>query len=423
MSRLPSGGLLYVVCRDELRIAPELFLKIFATDFATNLCLCILANLIVFTVNGLTIVIFKYMLKSIYLEITNERKINMVKKLPIKLQREINNLMYNAAYLSIILNYDNMYPWFYENYTQLYFTSNKIRFETNTKEIFMDFYGGWTAPKALFDLKYMTKYELEEKNKVDLIKRILNKDEYIFTYIDEYYVGEKEHNSHDVLIYGYDDDREEFSVLGFKDNFFVDYAVDYSLFEKSFNSSLQIAKENTTKERKYQLISLTPLFDENTEYKFDLYKFMSVFKQYLNSEYSKLNLYDDTIYEDGILGIQIYTKLLEALQNPSGEKQEFDYRLVHTLYEHKKIMLERVEYIYKSVLMAEIPTALQNGIESIVELANTIRLQAIEYVFTNDNAILYAIGREIERLYAEEKETYNALYNELRNSILSRSFA
>ena len=345
----------------------------------------------------------------------------MIKKLPIKLQREINNLMYNAAYLCIILNYENMYPWFYEHYTQLYFTKDKIGIETNKKETFMDFYGGWTEPKGLFDVKYMTKYELEEKNKLDLIKRILNKDEYIYTYIDEYYIGEKTHNSHDVLIYGYDDDKEEFCLLGFKDNFFVSYTLNYSVFEKSFDSSIQIAKESITDERKYQLFSLTPLFDENTECKFDLYKFMSLFKQYLNSEYSNINLYNDTIYEEGFFGIQIYAKLLEALRDCCIGKQEFDYRLIHTLYEHKKIMLDRSEYIYKFVLKREIQVTLQKELTDIVDLINNIRFKALDYIFTNDTAILYSICSEIEILYAEEMKVYNKLYNDIRNSILSKS--
>lgn len=46
-------------------------------------------------------------------------------ELTVKVQKNINCYLFNAYYLCILLAYDNMYPWFYENYIQLYFNANK----------------------------------------------------------------------------------------------------------------------------------------------------------------------------------------------------------------------------------------------------------------------------------------------------------
>lgn len=111
-----------------------------------------------------------------------------------------------SYYLNIILKKD-LYPWFYENYINIYWVGNEnssyINFYDNHDD---DSYG------RFMEERYYKKYN-DYTNSAELIDSIIqniDNDFYALIWIDKYYVPgvieyNKYHFVHTVMIYGYDD--------------------------------------------------------------------------------------------------------------------------------------------------------------------------------------------------------------------------
>jgi hypothetical protein len=109
-----------------------------------------------------------------------------------------------------------MLPWVYENYVQLYYCPSKAERNSSRKEVFLDFYGGFTDPQQILDFSARSRAEMEQVDIIEFIERAICNNYYFYTYIDEYYTVRKglAHNSHDIFIYGYDRVKRNVNVIG-----------------------------------------------------------------------------------------------------------------------------------------------------------------------------------------------------------------
>ncbi|KGE17103.1 hypothetical protein [Paenibacillus wynnii] len=336
----------------------------------------------------------------------------MRRELPIKIKHKINNQLCNAGFLCVILAYDNMQTWFYEHYVQLYYSFNKKVLSSKHKEMFLDFYGGWTEPRELFDINSLNRKDVESYDEHSF-ESIIGTGQYIYCYVDEYYIQNSKHNSHDILVYGYDDERRVFQVVGFKDGFFQGYEVDYDIFLKAFRSGVKLSKLFDTYHGINYFLCIEPRFDESTQYEFNTRNFMERVKEYvccINT--GKLNACDDLNHkmyqkEDNVFGIEVYECLIKEIEGCRKKLSLLDYRAFHTLYEHNVLMKERIEYLRFDLGEQEFTESLNE----LVKLSNEIRMLVMKYNFSPEDEVLERIIESTKKMYRMEKETYNAFYD------------
>ena len=83
-------------------------------------------------------------------------------------------------------------------------------------------------------------------------------------------------------------------------------------------------------------------YDNNRRYEFDLNLVLEQIRDYIesNNTSEKFRMLDAP--EDGIYGIETYCYLIHCLLE---QRNNFDLRLLHILWEHKKCMLNRLIYM------------------------------------------------------------------------------
>lgn len=334
----------------------------------------------------------------------------MKKELPINIQHRINNQLCNAGFLCILLAYENMENWLYEHYIQLYYSFNKCVLSSKQKEMFLDFYGGWTEPREMLCIDSYNRKDVEKFDVNSFIK-IINENKYVYCYVDEYYIQISRHNSHDILVYGYNDEKQTFQVVGYKDRFFQQYEVDYNNFIKAFYSGIKISKMFDTYHGINYFLCIKPCIDRISNYKFHIEKFEERLYEYINCiNTGILNACDDLNHkmyqkEGNVYGLKVYECLISDIEMCKKKLTLLDYRAFHTLYEHNMLMRERLE-----ILPFEINEELKKKIDELVSISNKIRMLVMKYDLEPNLEVLERIISETRRLYEAEKESYTFFY-------------
>ncbi|MFZ5989296.1 MAG: hypothetical protein ACOYWZ_19550 [Bacillota bacterium] len=326
------------------------------------------------------------------------------KQLKVAIQKSINNYLFSAVIQCVIAAYDNLKPWFYENYVQLYFVPNK-RGRYVEKEKWIDFYGALTAPKEVLEYIDFKKDYFKDIDIMKFIESSLDDGYYFYTYYDEYYVKPSfmrtnNHFVHDLLIYGYDSESRKITAIGYDDNkVFCFYEIDYDAFDIAFKSALELTKGGGWEDMCFYALKIKCRYDENYKYDFDISKFMSKFHDYIYSvntgkkdyPYDIPCDYKDLHYlytlKDNVYGMEINDHVLEYIKKNVEEKSPLHYVMFHTLYEHKVSIMERLQYIEEQFHlkgMAEIINEYKQTVHSF----DLIRHLALKYNKVKKDALL-----------------------------------
>ncbi|MBY9077380.1 hypothetical protein [Paenibacillus sp. CGMCC 1.18879] len=292
-------------------------------------------------------------------------------------------------------------------------------------ETWLDFYGGWTEPRKLFDYNVLHRDQLLENDIVPLTQQYINKGFYIYTYIDKSLIlktskelSMSEHFVHDILIYGQNYKTKSFSVIGFDDRYsFTAFDIPFDLFKTAFLSGADFSKDSANGVSYATAFRIKEEF-KNTQYPFHLQTFLHNLYEYIHSiNSSKSNDSNDPDYDmyklpGNVYGMSIYTNVLEYLDQLSNENLNLDYRLFHTLYEHKMSIYERVQYVSELYKLSE-DVKLQKlllACEEICKDFKKIRMLAIKHIMSSDKSLLNRMKSLVEANVKKEEETLKELY-------------
>lgn len=245
--------------------------------------------------------------------------------------------------LVVLLNYPECLPWIYSNYIQL-------EYFTDTRDESLSFVGGWVTDIPWIRFKYNEKkqYIRTTGDIHSAIKQSIDNGWYFYSIFDEFYIPSrvkynKVHFSFDFLLYGYDDAAEEFFVLGYTNKgIFESSRISYRDFHKAFESD-------------FECQPFVILFKKRDDFLFelDIKYFRDMIHDYIKSQNtaSRLGITQRETIKDRIFGLETYNSLIRHFQNNQaryGKDNMLLYRSsrsLHVLWEHKKIMLSRLEYL------------------------------------------------------------------------------
>jgi hypothetical protein len=346
------------------------------------------------------------------------------KQMKAVVQKNVNNYIFSAINLCIILAYDNLKPWFYENYIQLYYAPNKNgRYENSEK--WLDFYGALTAPQEILEYDRLKKDFFKGIDIIRFIEDSIDDGYYIYTYYDEYYVKESynkagNHFVHDLLIYGYDSDNKVIMAIGYSDNrTFTRYEINYRDFEIAFESALELTKNGGWDDMAFYGLKMKNRFDENYIYSFDISKFLSRLYDYIHSvntgkkDYPVDDGSKDLHYlytlKDNVYGIDINDHIIEYVKSRIEGKLPLSYVIFHTLHEHKLCLIERLHYLAEEFHIPGIRELIPEY-EKIVSSFNSIKLMVLKYNVKKRETLLNDIIKTLEPEKERERAVLEKAY-------------
>lgn len=338
-----------------------------------------------------------------------------------------------ADTLAILMSHPEAFDWVFSNYIQLYATQiivndfnhyfpttgyapsffgdfdNRRLVNMMSDTIFLDrekcpHLNVFEAPLALI--------ENNEHSIVDFIRKCIDLEMYIYGYADitsihNYRVRNPSETSfHPVFVFGYDDEKRRFHVgeflLGRKYHFTW---FDYDEVELAFRNI-----------KNYELLRVKSIsliqYVSNASF---LFRFESVRKcisEYLNPTCeSSLNLteYSTSFFAPldwhthSFIGIDVYNFLEEFLSVEIALKlQRFDLRPFHALFDHKSMMVKRIQYFIEQGYLKK-PISILEHFEKIKKDTEIARNLIIKRNRLLDDAIVERIPEILQK--TKEQET------------------
>ncbi len=334
-------------------------------------------------------------------------------KLPIIIPPIIGYL-HHAHPLSIILNYKESHEWFYSNYIQL---CCEIGLEG--KRIPFNFYG---YEASLPEKNYpFLNIEKISKNVIQLTQldictfliKCIDLGYYVRASIDRYYIKtftkdyKENHKYHEVLLFGFDNDEKTFLAYGYVDGFFKEAKISFHDFSQAFLNCLsQVAYQNDVYLFKY---------NGTYQYQFDINLVTELLNDYLcsNNTSKRLSMFKNPL--NLAFGIRVYHYIKQSIEVLFDNKHNYDIRPLHILWEHKKVMIERIKFMemHGYIRKGKYPISLYYNIEKEVLI---LRNKLIRYKITEETKILKDILNAIDRITLYEKNAIELLLNEVHNS-------
>lgn len=326
-----------------------------------------------------------------------------------------------AGTFAILENYENSYPWLYNNFTQMFC-------ETHEKWVsahyipHLDVFSRCPLLKtALIERKILL---YDNKDIIELIKQCINLGYYVYCKMDEKcIIGYEKPCLHELMIYGYDDEQ---SVCYIAD-FILNSSQKYSFATTSYDNIREAYKSVNEKDDDMQdgiggdggifIMSV------NSEYKyeFDMELMITSLNDYVQCKdsgaiYRTYNIKKESSFSKGLkklsYGLDVYKEISEYYLKV-GDGMYFFIMPLHILFDHKVLMLKRLEYL-KNKLNISIPEELIQQCNHLMKEALCIRNLGVKYWVKKDRRILKNISSHLLLLMKQDKQFSEELLSVLK---------
>lgn len=310
----------------------------------------------------------------------------------------INTYTSYGALFSIIPQ--SAMPWVLNNFIQLNYVYNWniATFDSHRMLICncpaIDFYD---VPKEIL---------FSNRNFKDIIIEAIDRGDYLFFYVDWYYLSltemyKKGHLAHEIFVYGYDTEENLFYVA---DNFINGK---FSFEKCDFNELAQSYLYNNSDYSFVKSIRFLRVH-ENEGCNLNINQIIFGLKSYLNSsEIFNLDGQLQMLY--GMSIIDFYLKKISSLN-----EEIIDIRFFHLFYEHKLLMEMRVNYLQEKRVIIDN--------DKLGELANELKRDAlilrnmvIKYNITKKRKNAIQVYEELIRIKEKDYTFCLQLLEELKS--------
>jgi len=349
---------------------------------------------------------------------TEASEFDGVRKLPFTIP-DVYGFLGHAYVLGILQNYEECKPWIYTHYNQLYISKDYI----GIGEYRLDFF-----PNLMVLFSNVPWLQYRQTNKTLLadlgvdfhafLQRHIDEGYYCSTYVDEYYIPNSisngvHHFSHDLMVYGYDLNRQIYNIAIFDKN------RQFSFQEVTFEN-FGLAYYKDTGQKGVSLCrKVEPREYGGSRYGAQLGKFdlelqtlLDSMSDYLHSVNTskRLRFYYQSI--EGFYGLDVYEGLQEGFRLTAEGSINLDVRPLHILWEHKKMMTARIRYLQEQGALSEDSNALE-GYTRLEGEAMVLRNMLLKYFYSRNNATLGDIVTRLGHMKAAEEQVLGELVEEL----------
>ncbi|WP_059052806.1 hypothetical protein [Paenibacillus senegalimassiliensis] len=221
----------------------------------------------------------------------------------------------------------------------------------------------------------------------------IDMNNYVYMIVDQHYLSASDafqrlRCPHDIFIYGYDSCKKIFNVAdNMKSGKYVFSTCSFDELKNAYN---MLPKDQDTiypfnpNEGFNQSVKLLSL-NAHIEYKFNINYVIKSLLDYLES---KLTMNEIHQYrESHSYGISTYADVCEYVYLLEKNQVDFDIRSFHLIYEHKKLMRMRVDFLKKT-----------NFLKDINELIEQCQKLETETLMIRNLALKYYINKKVTLL-------------------------
>lgn len=323
------------------------------------------------------------------------------KLLDIAVQHDINSFLYEALPLCVVLSRPNLYGWFLNHYVDLYLCSAKkqdVYHYYRVRHAECNFYFGYSKLDEVIATSLVESKVIRDKlGIVDFLKANIDAGNYALVFLNEWAIPQKtsyhrNHWYHESLVYGYDDQKGVFHCISFDARrTFTSFPVDYRDFAEGFNMICDDPGDIGPYLKYVRLLRPSP-----HTYTFDLDRFRRQLDAYIAGKMDwadrcNLDLVDLSTPRDCweyTFGCNICDKLVDIFRHPAPSSNYvdsshdvfhfFEYYDFHILYEHKRLMRKRLDYINENLLPGRLD-ALLPAYAGVVDAFDRLRFLNIKF--------------------------------------------
>ena len=235
-----------------------------------------------------------------------------------------------------------------------------------------------------------------------VIRKLLDAGYYVcFSGIDDYYVEGKSwyherHFNHDGCICGYDQENKTYCIYSYDQNW---------IYHKFWTTQKSFDAGRKAQFKKKQYGSICGIKPKGDQIVFSHETALKKIAEYLDSDLEK---YPET--EEGtVSGIVVHdyiAKYVDKLYDGSIPYEKMDRRVFRMIWEHKKVMLERIKLIEDSLSLDH---SLSDAYKSVVREADNCRMLYAAHHMKQRNSVLPMIEKKLLSLKEKEKEILEQL--------------
>ncbi|WP_054749921.1 hypothetical protein [Ruminiclostridium josui] len=318
--------------------------------------------------------------------------------------------LHHAYSLTASIDHKDFQKWFLSNYIQLEYV-----LEDNTLNFFKFVIAGICIYNPLLDYRILDLDFIHRSNTniIDFIVSSIDMGYYVTTYLDEFYIPDREayqkrHFRYDNMIFGYDLSRKILKIIGYTDKYaYNESCISFSEFESSYNHSV---------ERRNDVILLRPK-DENSylpSFDFDIVNVKNLLEDFLLSRNTseRLRIINNPT-KNVIFGMSVYREIINNFKSVLEEdKKECNMIALHVLWEHKKTMVSRIEYLIDNNYINRD----SNLLESYSQLRNkalSFRNMIIKFNINKNRRLVEMVIAGLEKMVETEKKLVTDLLDKL----------
>lgn len=250
----------------------------------------------------------------------------------------------------------------------------------------------------------------EKKRFSLLVRELIDKGYYIYyNNIDDYYLDGKtwyheRHFFHDGIICGYDMEDKTYCVHAYDNKWLLRKIW---IPQSSFSAGIRAMKK--AQEPGY-ICALRP---KTERVEFNVEMILENLKVYLNSSFRNYPKRDEGDAQ-GIVVHDFMAIYLDKLMDGSIPYERMDWRIFRVIWEHKKIMLERIERLEAELGINHRSSA---AYCDVVALSDNIRMLYASYHMRRRDSILPVIKEKLLTLKEKEKRILKNLIRKIERNI------
>lgn len=282
-----------------------------------------------------------------------------------------------AMPMSIVCTRDESKGWFYSNFINIYslYYNNDLKINYDVQYFEDEVYYLNTERMSIVT------FDLFDENEIVKIKKIIDNEKYICLFVDEFYVEgmlffEKSHFDHELMIYGYNDEKQVLYCSFYGDD------AHYVLREVSYDSFCNALK-STFLNRDLPFILYS--FHKDNQwmrpyYRIDPKYILLMLKKYIyatNFLFDRRHINPIKCSELNSYGINVYGDIIAYLEDMARQECSIDLRQFYLLYEHKLLMGKRLQYLFEENIL-ETQEVVEQYME-VVRMGRLILNYAIRY--------------------------------------------
>jgi hypothetical protein len=304
----------------------------------------------------------------------------------------IKGFLFFAYPLSIIGVDEKTHPWILSNFIQTCFDKD---FSKSPVPFTFYSYDFTMSPWLKHEKVQRKTVDHLSKDIVNFIKTCINDNKYVQLYLDEYHVpnrvdSNKFHYIHENLIYGYDDEKRNFTILGFNENMiFKSTTISYEQFLRAYlGVTNQIESKILNQQLHPNSIDIFNIinmfeFNNNGNYSFNKKLVLESLKDYKEGNNTSERFAMIREPWDRAYGMDCYKHFINYFERLLNNEAIYDIRFLHNLWEHKLLMSKRVDFMQKNNYI-NLESDTIKKFETIEKKVLSLRNTMIKYSMTNN---------------------------------------